>query len=83
MRPRANCPSPTRCGSSARCFEAVAFKGERTTHGRTFLKVYGRHRVTGVRYLLLYERGTERRRPIEVIELASIEDSTIVGRQDR
>ena len=63
-------------------YEAVAYGGgDSQLTARSFLKVFGRHRSSGVLYLLIYERGTGRREPVDVIEIAAIEADTIIGRQ--
>ena len=41
--------------------------GETTLGGRAFVKVYARHRETGVPYLLLYENIEERAYPFQII----------------
>lgn len=65
-------------------FEAVASNGgDDGLRTRAFLKVYGRHRRSGALYLLIYERGTGRRDPIDVIEIASVEADTIIERRQR
>jgi len=61
-------------------FDAVAYGGDHTKLvARSFLKVYGRERTSGSLYLLIYERGTDRRAPLDVIQIASIETDTILG----
>jgi hypothetical protein len=65
-------------------FEAVASNGgDDGLRSRAWLKVYGRHRQTRTLYLLIYERGTGRRDPIDVIEIASVEADTIIERRQR
>ena len=65
-------------------FEAVASNGgDDGLRSRAWLKVYGRHRQTRTLYLLIYERGTGRRSPIDVIEIASVEADTIIERRQR
>lgn len=61
-------------------YEAVAYDGgsDEGVTARVFLKVYGRHRESGTLYLLIYERGTDRRDPIDVIEIVPAEVVGIV-----
>jgi len=61
-------------------YEAVAYGSDYEMTGRAFLKVYGRHRRSGTLYLLIYERGTDRRDPIDVIEIVSVQVDSVVGR---
>ena len=59
-------------------YDAVAYGGgDSKLTARSFLKVYGRGR-SGSLYLLIYERGTGCRDPIDVIKIQSVETDSIV-----